>query len=185
VSVFGASPWAGPSFPHAPLHFYPCNSFKQEQLWVRDVTVGWQPPPSFDGCPVFLLEMDSISSLSLLSGSSSKVLPLGSESLTSQVSGAIWRVLPTSYFPRLPVSTLSAGPQGFSPFPSPSIRSGFPLPSTPSLTHFPFQDPPSLPTWDCFLLPPKWDWGVLTWALQLVEIFDFCLLYLGYSILFL
>jgi hypothetical protein len=23
------------------LYFYSCNSFRQEQLWVRDVTVGW------------------------------------------------------------------------------------------------------------------------------------------------
>jgi hypothetical protein len=33
----------------------------------------------------------------------------------------------TSYFLRLPVSILSAGPQGFSPFPSPNTRSGSPL----------------------------------------------------------
>ena len=56
VSGLGTSPWArshigpvvGPSFPQAPLHFHPCNSFRQEQLWVRDVTVGWQPHPSLD-----------------------------------------------------------------------------------------------------------------------------------------
>jgi hypothetical protein len=39
---------AGSSFPQVPLHFHPCNSFRQEQLWVRDVTVGWQPHPSLD-----------------------------------------------------------------------------------------------------------------------------------------
>jgi hypothetical protein len=38
------------------------------------------------------------------------------ESLTSQISGAFWRVLSTSYLLRLPVSILSAGLQGFSPF---------------------------------------------------------------------
>ena len=85
--------------------------------------------PSLTWCPVFLLEVGSISSLSLLSGISSKVPPFESwESLTSQVSGAFWRVPPTSYFLRLPVSILSAGPQGFSPFPSPNTRSGSPLP---------------------------------------------------------
>ena len=25
------------------LHFHPCSSFRQEQLWVRVLTVGWQP----------------------------------------------------------------------------------------------------------------------------------------------
>jgi hypothetical protein len=34
--------------PQVPLHFYPCNSFRQEQLWVRGVIVGWQPHPSLD-----------------------------------------------------------------------------------------------------------------------------------------
>jgi hypothetical protein len=56
VSGLGTSPWAGshfgpvagPSFPQASLHFHPCNSFRQEQLWVRVVTVGWFPSPSFD-----------------------------------------------------------------------------------------------------------------------------------------
>ena len=43
-----------------------------EQLWVRDVTVEWQPHP------VFLLEVDSISSLSLLSGISSNICPFDS-----------------------------------------------------------------------------------------------------------
>jgi hypothetical protein len=54
VSGLGSSPGAGshfgtvtgPSFPQAPLHFHPCNSFRQEHLWVRDVTVEWQPNPS-------------------------------------------------------------------------------------------------------------------------------------------
>jgi hypothetical protein len=56
MSGLGSSSWAGshfgfvagPSFPQAPLHFHPCNSFRPEQLWVRDVTVGWQPYPSLD-----------------------------------------------------------------------------------------------------------------------------------------
>jgi hypothetical protein len=56
VSGLGTSPWAGShfvpvagsSFPQAPLCFHPCNFFRQEQLWVRDVTVGWHPHPSFD-----------------------------------------------------------------------------------------------------------------------------------------
>jgi hypothetical protein len=57
----------------------------------------------------------SISSLSILLG-------ILSNSLTSQVSGTFWRVPSTSYLQRWPVSILSAGPQDFSPFPSPNTR---------------------------------------------------------------
>ena len=50
------SPWAGshfgpnvgPSFPQAPLQFHPYSCFRQKQLLVRLLTVGWQPHPSFD-----------------------------------------------------------------------------------------------------------------------------------------
>jgi hypothetical protein len=45
---FHFGPVSGPSFLKAPLHFHPCSSFTQEQIWVRVLTVGWQPPPSFD-----------------------------------------------------------------------------------------------------------------------------------------
>ena len=104
--------------------------------------------PSLTWCPVFLLEVGSISSLSLLSGISSKVPSYESwESLTSQVSGALWGDPPTSYFLRLPVYILSAGPQGFSPFLSPNTR--FPSP------HNLPQVLPTLPTCECFLLSPS------------------------------
>ena len=137
--------------------------------------------PSLTWCPVFLLEVGSISSLSLLSDISSKI-PLFEfrGSLFSQVSGAFWRVPLTSYFPGLPVSIFSAGPQGFSSFSSPNTRSGYHLPPSPPI-HFLSQVLPSLPTCNCFLLPPKWNWGVLTWALQFVDLFELCGLYLWYS----
>jgi hypothetical protein len=45
-SHFG--PVAGPSFSQAPFHFHLCNSFRQEQLWVRYVTVRQQHHPSLD-----------------------------------------------------------------------------------------------------------------------------------------
>jgi hypothetical protein len=163
VSGLGTSPSAGshfwplggPSFPQAPLHFHPCNFFRQEQLWVRVVTVGWQPLPLLP----FLLEVDSIGSLSLLSGISSKLHPFESQkSLTSQVSGAFWSDPPTSYLPRLLVSIFCACPRGYSPFPSPNTRSDSPLPHTPANpVHFPSQVSPSLPTCDCLILSPKWD----------------------------
>ena len=136
--------------------------------------------PSLIRCPVFLLEVGSISSLSLLSDIASKITPFESwESLISQVSGAFWKVPPTSYFLRLLVYILSAGPQGFSPFPNPIPDQVPSLPSWPSP-----QIPPSLPPCGCFLLSPKSDRGVLTWVLQLVELFEFCGLYLRYSIFF-
>ena len=37
---------------------------------------------------------------------------------------------------------------------------------------------------DFFLLPSKWDWGILTWALWLDNLFKFCGMYSGYSTLF-
>ena len=53
--------------------------------------------PSLTQCPVFLLKVGSITSLSLPSGISSKVPPFESwESFTSQVSGAFWEV-PSTY----------------------------------------------------------------------------------------
>jgi hypothetical protein len=63
----------------------------------------------------------SISSLSLLLGISSKV-PYYKfwKSLNSQVSDVFWEISPTSYFLKLPVYILSAGPHSFSPFPSPN-----------------------------------------------------------------
>jgi hypothetical protein len=136
--------------------------------------------PSLTWCPVFLLEVGSISSLSLLFGISSKLPPCESwESLTSQVSGAFWRVPPTSYFLKLPVYSLSAGPQDFSPFPSipDQVPLSFPLLPHPHSVHFPSQVTPFLPTCDCFFLSLNWDWGILTWALQLIDLFEFCGLY--------
>jgi hypothetical protein len=42
----------------------------------------------------------------------------------------------------------------------------------------------SLPSPFMIALSPKWDWGVLTWALQLVQLFGFCGMHLGYSVQF-
>jgi hypothetical protein len=96
-------------------------------------------------------EVGFIGFLSLLLSISSKVPPCETwESLSSQISSVVWVVPPIFYLLRLPVYILSAGPQGFSCFSSPNNRSGSP---TPIL--FPFQVPPSLPTYDCFLLSPS------------------------------
>ena len=93
VSDHGTSPWAwshfgpvpGPSFPQAPLHFHPCNSFRQEHLWVRFVTVGWQPHPSFDAlsfCWRWALQVPSLQCRAFHLRS----LPLSPESLSPPMS---------------------------------------------------------------------------------------------------
>ena len=59
---------------------------------------------------------------------------------------------------RLPVSILSAAPQGFSPLPPPNTTSCSPLLTPlPSPTHVPL----SLPPCDCFLLSPNWNRSIL------------------------
>jgi hypothetical protein len=127
----------------------------------------WDGNPIPHWCPVFLLEVGSISSLSLLSGISSKVLPFESwESLTSQVSGTFERFPPTSYLLRLPVSILSVGPQSFSSFPSPNTRSGPP----PLPTPFP-QVPSSIPFVTAFFSLSNGTEPSSTRALQLVHLF--------------
>jgi hypothetical protein len=56
-----------------------------------------------------------------------------------------------------------------------------------SFSHLLFHTDPSLPPpshHDCFLLPFKWDWIILTWALWLVKLLEFSGLCPGYSVLF-
>jgi hypothetical protein len=134
--------------------------------------------PYLTWCPLFLVEVGSVSSLSLLSGISSKI-PLCEfwDSLTSQVSGVLWMVPTTSYFLRLPVYILSAGPQGFSRFPSPSTRSGTPHSHSHSLP-----SPSLLPTYDCCLLSPKCDWAYSLGYFSLLSLLNsvdciLCILY--------
>jgi hypothetical protein len=140
-STFGSV--SGPSFPRDSLHFHSCSSFRQEQLWVRDFTVGWQLHPFLDTlsfCWRWALQVLSPQSRAFQLRS----LSLSPESLSPPMSlvhsgGSP----PTFYFLRLHVSILSTGPQGFQS-----------LPSIP----FPSQVPPSpLPHCGCFLLCPKWD----------------------------
>jgi hypothetical protein len=142
--------------------------------------------PSLTWCPVFLLWVPSpyclafhLRSLSVESW----------ESLTSQVSGTF------SIVPQPSISLcwsclfifflLALRASVFFPHPITDQVPLYPhIPPHPHPIHFPSLVSPSLPTCDCFLLPPKWDWGVLTWAFQFVELFEFCGLYLGYSVLF-
>ena len=77
-------------------------AFRQEQIWVRDVTMGWESHHSLDVLSSrwrWALYIPSIYCSTFHLGS-----------LTSQVSGAFWWVHPPSYYLRLPVYILFAGP---------------------------------------------------------------------------
>jgi hypothetical protein len=77
---------------------------------------------------------------------------------------------------RLHIAIHSAGPQGFFPVPTPYlIMSSSPL-------HL--SSPYPLLLFNYFLLPPKWHWSIITWALLLINLLDFCGLYPRYSVLF-
>jgi hypothetical protein len=131
--------------------------------------------PYLTWCPVFLLEVGSISSLSLPLGISSKVPPFESrDSLTSQVSGTFWRVRITSYFQRLPVSILSPGPQVFSPFPISNTNSGSSLSShfSHTLSTLPPRSLPPSPLVLAFFSLPSWTEASLLGNLTLLIFFS-------------
>ena len=99
--------------------------------------------PSLTQCPVSLLEVGSKSSFSPRRAFNLGSLLLGSLSISPPRSLVHSGGSPISYFPRLPVSIYSSGPQGFSPLPPPNIRLWF------QPCHF------SLP---CQSLPPSSLW---------------------------
>jgi hypothetical protein len=76
-------------------------------------------------------------------------------------------------------------PSGLQPFSLTQYQIRFPSPSMPpALSTFPPRSlPPIAPVIASFFLPSE-DWGILTWALQLIELFEFCGLHLVCSILF-
>jgi hypothetical protein len=174
VSVLGASPWAGskfgpatePLFLQSVLHFCPCSSFRQGRSGSEFLIVGWQPHPS-TWCPAFLLEVDSISSLSPLLGISFKVPPFEFwESFTSQVSEGppIWG----GWF-----LFFSAGSQSFTPdSPLPQYLIMFPFSSPCPLSHpGPSFCPP--PPNAFYPSPPS---GIEDLGLWLVNLLEFCIL---------
>jgi hypothetical protein len=85
VSGFGVCRWDGSlggtvsgwPFPQPRLHFYPCISFRQEQFLVKNFEMGDWPHPSTVG-HVYLLEVVSSRSISLMLGISVNVIPIGS-----------------------------------------------------------------------------------------------------------
>jgi hypothetical protein len=94
----------------------------------------------------------------------------------------------TSYFLRLPVYILSAGPQGFSPFPSTNTRSGSPIPHTSPHPPCPLSIlGSSFPTSSlviAFLSLSQVGLTIFVWTLQLFYLFGICGLYLVYSVFF-
>jgi hypothetical protein len=142
--------------------------------------------PSFTWCPVFLLEVGSISFLSLLSGISPKVPPFEFwEALTSQIS------VHSGEFPQPPISwgclftlfLLSLGASVLFPHP---ISGHIPLSPNSIPLLFISLPGPSLPPhlWLISSLS-QMGLGCPHLDLQLVECFEFCGLYLVYSVLLL
>jgi hypothetical protein len=94
---------------------------------------------------------------------SSKVPPFfeSSEYLTSQVSSAFWRSHPCPSQPPVsggclfPFFLLALRASALFLYPITVQVRLFPL--SPHPVHFPSKVSPSLPTCDCFLIPPKWD----------------------------
>jgi hypothetical protein len=114
------------------LDFCPCSSFRKSSGW-EILTVGWWLYPSFGGS-VYLLELDSLSSLFGMLGIFSKV----HSKWVLRVSHlpGLWYIL-DDLLPHLPpqrllISTHSLCSLGFSPLPQPHTLFFFsPLPSSP------------------------------------------------------
>ena len=126
--------------------------------------------PTFDALSFFLLEVGSIFSLSLLLGNLFKDGSFETrESLTSRSpQPPIYQGCLFLFF------LLALRASVIFPLPIANQVSLFPYSSI--LLLFPSQVCTILPTCDFFLLS-KWDWGVLTCALQVLDLFEFCGLY--------
>jgi hypothetical protein len=132
------------------------------------------------------LEVGSTSSLSYCWAFYLRSLPLSPENLSPPRSLVHSGGSPNLLFPEFPftIFLLAFRAQSIS-LTQYKIRFLLSPPPVPPV-HFPsqFSPSPSLPTCGCFLLLPKWVCGVLTWALQLVDLFEFRGQYLGYSVPF-
>lgn len=126
----GVSPWVDPNLglllrflSLSLLYFWPCGSFRQEQLWVR-VFVWGMVTPSLYLMSFYLrwTPQDSSSHTRAFLRS----LPLSTESLSPPWSLVHSRVS-SSYFPRFSNFILSVGHQSFSSVP-PNTWPCFPLP---------------------------------------------------------
>jgi hypothetical protein len=145
---------SGPSFPQVPLYFHPCSSFRQEQLWARVLTLGWQPPPSLDAlsfCWRWALHVPSPHCRAFHLRS----LPLSSESLSPPMS-----LVHSGGSPQPPISRGCLFPF-FLLVLRASVLSLYPIldhvPLSPLPQPLSLPGPVLLSPCDCFLLPPKWD----------------------------
>ena len=118
-----------------PLHFNPCSSFRQEQLWVRVLTVGWQPHHSHH-CRTFHLRSlpfspDSLSPSGVLmhSGESPNLLPTEVAHFRSFCwPSELQSFFPTQYLIMFPSFPLSSFPHRSLPS-CPLVIALFSLPS--------------------------------------------------------
>ena len=138
----------------------------------------WQTHPS-TWCLVFLLEVGSTGPSLHCRTFYLRSLPLSPESLSPPRSLVHSRGFPHLLAPEVAHFHSFCWPSGLQScfFPQYVIM----FPSSPP---WPLRalHPPFL--CDCFLFPPKWDWGVFIWALWLVNLLEFCGLYPGYSVFF-
>ena len=148
VSGFGACPWdrsqvgsvTGWPFLQSLLHFCPCISFRQEQLWVKNYEMGGWPHIS-NGSHVYLLEVVSSISLSPLLGISDKVITMCPGSLLHPWCLRLSRGSPISHPALLHISNHHfSGPLDLSPLSLIPDSAPFCLPLSS-----PTQVPPSLP----------------------------------------
>jgi hypothetical protein len=144
-SRFG--PVFGPSVPQDSLHFYPCSSFRQEQLWVRVLTIGWQPPSSFEVLSSFWRCVLKVPS-PYCGAFHLRSVPMNPE-------GHLPSLCPNLLPPK--VACFHSGPQGFSPFPSTKYQIKFPSPYQQPSSTFPPRSLPLSPLVIAFFLTLKWD----------------------------
>jgi hypothetical protein len=155
-----------------------CSSFRQEQFWVRHfdwalVTLPLSLMP-------YLLEVDSLSSLSPFWAFHLRSLPLSPESLSHSRSLVLSRGYPNLLPPRLHIFLNIAGPMGLSHVPPSQYLILFPL-STPCPLSHPV--PSLLPSSssDYFVPTSKREWS--TWAFLFGNLLKVCGLYPRYSII--
>lgn len=156
----------------SPLHFFHRGRIMGEPF-DRGIAT-----PFLTWCPVFLLEVCSTSSFPHF-----REFYLGSSHLNLRISDfpclcSILEGPPNLLHPDFPYFHSICWSSGFQSFFPTPYQIMFPF----SLDPHRFSLPPSL-TCVCFLLL-KWEWGILTWALQLVDLYEFCGLYLGILYLF-
>ena len=136
--------------------------------------------PSFIWCPVFLLEVGRFPLPTVrhfIKGPSLWVLVISHFPSLWCILGVGWGGPPNLLFPEVACLHSFCWPSNLQSFSLTQYQIRFPSTShcPPTLSTLPLKLlPPSPLVIVCFLLSPKWEWGIFTWSLQLVEPFEFC-----------